>query len=300
MLARLDGQAGGPSNHEAGRAAELVAVRYIPAGLLIHRPRAEAFQADIDRLTGLAVPEVVPFRHYEHAPKFAAAYDRWGGAVGGALVSDAVEGVPLSHVLERHGALPAPAALLVFRRTLRALAAAHDRGLVHGDLRLAKVLVRADGATTVTGLGLAALTSGAPALRAPELWRGEATASPAGDVYAAACMLHLCLTGEPPFPVTQLFSLMAQHATAPVPVTAAPRMLHAPLAAGLAKDPARRPAPEILMTELAWKAKRALGGDWEERGRSVLRTLAEPLVTALPRTPSSTVGSRPLEGMPIM
>ncbi len=106
VLARLDGEAG-----EVGEVGDLVAVRYIPAGLLIHRPRAEAFWTDVARLTGLEAPEAVPFRQYVHAPGFTAAYTRSAGAVeavGGALVSDAVEGVTLSRVLDRHGALPRP------------------------------------------------------------------------------------------------------------------------------------------------------------------------------------------------
>ncbi|MEU1457269.1 protein kinase domain-containing protein [Streptomyces avermitilis] len=288
VLARLDG--------EAGEVGDLVAVRYIPAGLLIHRPRAEAFWADVARLTGLEAPEAVPFRQYVHAPGFMAAYARSAGAVGavgGALVSDAVEGVTLSRVLDRYGALPPPAALLVHQRALRALAAAHGREVVHGDLRPAKVLIDADGVPAVTGLGLAALTTGAAGLRAPELWRGDGAATPGGDVYGAACVLHLCLTGELPFPVRQLFSLMARHTTAPVPMEAVPGPLRAPLAAGLTKDPALRPGAEALLTHLERTARTALGRDWEERGRSALRTLAAPLAEALPLA-SPNAGDRPL------
>ncbi|MET7702157.1 hypothetical protein [Streptomyces sp. NPDC005485] len=280
VLARLDGEADAPG--------DLVAVRYVPAALLIHRPRADAFHADLRRLTGLAAPEAVAFRHYVHAPRFASAYGRWAGAVGGALVSDAVEGSTLALVLEQHGTLPAPAALTVFRRTLRALAAAHDRGLVHGDVRPGKVLVHSDGTTTLTGLGLAALTTGAaPGLRAPELWRGAVTATPEADVYAACCVLHVCLTGELPFTAPQLFTLMARHSTAPVPSTALPEPLHALFAAGLAKEPALRPPPDVLLTALRRAAGKTLGRHWEERGRATLETLAAPLVKALLPAPGS-------------
>ncbi|MGX5182727.1 protein kinase domain-containing protein [Streptomyces avermitilis] len=294
VLARLDGEAGEVG--EVGKVGDLVAVRYIPAGLLIHRPRAEAFWADVARLTGLEAPEAVPFRQYVHAPGFTAAYARSAGAVeavGGALVSDAVEGVTLSRVLDRYGALPPPAALLVVHRALRALAAAHGRAVVHGDLRPAKVLIDADGVPAVTGLGLAALTTGAAGLRAPELWRGGGAATPGGDVYGTACVLHLCLTGELPFPVRQLFSLMARHTTAPVPMEAVPGPLRAPLAAGLTKDPALRPGAEALLAHLERTARTALGRDWEERGGSTLRTLAAPLTEALPLT-SPSAEDRPL------
>lgn len=274
VLARLDGPA-----------AELVVVRYVPAGPLIHRPRAAAFHADVARLAGLRVPAVVPFLRYVPVRRVAAAYARSAGAVGGALVSHAVEGVSLARVVERHGALPTAAAFVVFRRVLSALNAAHDRGLVHGDLRPAKVLIDRTGSVAVTGLGLAALTTGPPALRAPELWRGPGTATPAADVYAAACLFHLCLTGRLPFPERELFTLMCRHTTAPVPSEGVLIPLRGTHAAGLTKDPALRPPARALLGRLVWTAEAEyFGRDWKERGRAQLRSVVTPLVEALPRT----------------
>ncbi|MGW3143656.1 MULTISPECIES: protein kinase domain-containing protein [Streptomyces] len=259
-------------------------VRYVPALPLIHRPREAAFLADVRRLAGLRVPEAaVPYR-FVAAPAFRTAYERSAVAVGGALISDAVEGVTLARLLDRHAALSGPAAAVLFRGVLRALAGAHERGTAHGDLRPGKVLVGADGTVTVTGLGLAALTTGAPELRAPELWRGTGEATHQADVYAAACVLYRCLTGGPPFPVPQLFSLMARHTTAPVPLAAIPRPLRALLAAGLTKDPELRPRAASLLAEM----QRPTSGDWEETGRSELGALAAPMVEPLPRTPPRT------------
>ncbi|MGI5144369.1 serine/threonine protein kinase [Streptomyces sp. CA-106110] len=270
-LARVHGESGG-----------LVVVRYVPAGLLIHRRRAEAFQTDLERLAGIDVPEVVRLRRYVKAKGFAAAYSRSASAVGGALVSDAVEGVALSRVLEVHGRLRASAALVVFHRILRALAAASDRELVHGDLRPAKVLIDGAGAVTVSGFGLAALTAGAPEVRAPELWRGDGAATPAADVYAAACVFHMCLTGDLPFPVVQLFSLMARHTTAPVPMTAVPGPLRPLLADGLTKNPALRPGARTLASAVERVAVTELGPHWKTRGTAALRNLAAPLLEELP------------------
>ncbi|MEU1401870.1 hypothetical protein ABZ471_05775 [Streptomyces sp. NPDC005728] len=266
------------------RPARLAVVRYVPARPLIHRPRQAAFRADVGRLAGLRVPEAaVPYRFVE-APWFRAAYGRSVVAVGGALVSDAVEGVTLARLLERHGALSGPAATVVFRCVLRALAAAHAHETAHGDLRAGKVMVGADGAVTVTGFGLAALTTGAPELRAPELWKGTGIPTHQADVYAAACLLYLCLTGRPPYPLPQLFSLMARHTTAPVPLAGIPGPLRRPLAAGLTKDPELRPRALALLAE----TERTVSPDWEERGRSELGALTAPMVEPLPRTPPRT------------
>lgn len=264
--------------------ARPAAVRYVPARPLIHRPREAAFQADVRRLAGLRIPEAaVPYR-FVQAPAFRSAYERSAVAAGGALISDAVEGVTLARLLDRHGALSGPAAAVLFRAVLRALAAAHERGTAHGDLRPGKVMVGADGTVTVTGLGLAALTTGAPELRAPELWQGTGDATHQADVYAAACVLYRCLTGRPPFLVPQLFSLMARHTTAPVPLTGIPRPLRELLAAGLTKDPQLRPRAAALLAEM----QRPASGDWEETGGAELGALAAPMIEPLPRTPPRT------------
>ncbi|MER7188269.1 hypothetical protein ABT404_53950, partial [Streptomyces hyaluromycini] len=288
------GRAAGPEaglDAGAGHPPErLAVVRYVPARLLIHRPREAAFRADVGRLAGLRTPEAaLPYRFVE-APRFRAAYERSAAAVGGALVADAVEGVSLTRLLERYGALSGPAATVVFGCVLRALAAAHTRGTAHGDLRAGKVLVGADGAVTVTGFGLAALTTGAPELRAPELWSGTGAPTCRADVYAAGCLLHLCLTGQPPFPVPELFSLMARHTTAPVPLAQTPGPLREPLAAGLTKDAELRPRAVDLLAE----TERAAAPGWADRGRSELRALAAPMVEPLPRThPGTPPAPRP-------
>ncbi|MGV9453778.1 protein kinase domain-containing protein [Streptomyces sp. NPDC003635] len=266
---------------ESARADErrevLAVVRYVPARLLVHHPRATAFQGDVERLRGLRLPEAAVPHRFVRAPSFRAAYERSAAAVGGALIADAVEGTTLTRLLEHHGALSRQAASVVFRDVLRALVAVHERGSAHGDLRAGRIMVGADGKVTVTGLGLAALTTGDPALRAPELWRGTGIASAPADVYAATCLLHLCLTGQPPFAVPQVFSLMARHTTAPPPVAGVPIALREPLAAGLAKDPELRPRAEHLL--------RRMRRGTADQGRSELAALAEPLIEPLPHAP---------------
>ncbi|SNX55748.1 protein kinase-like protein [Streptomyces sp. TLI_55] len=272
-------------------------VRYVPARLLVHRVRATAFRGDVDRLGGLRLPEAAVPYMFVQAPAYRVAYERSGAAVGGALVSDAVQGTTLVRLLDCHGALSGPAATVLWCGVLRALAAVHARRTTHGDLRAGKVMVGADGGVTVMGLGLASLATGAPESRAPELWRGTGSPTAAADVYAAGCLLHLCLTGQQPFPPGRLFSLMAWHTTAAIPLTGVPAPLRELLAAGLTKDPERRPGADALLAEV----ERSVLPGWEDQGRSELGTRAGPLAEVLPRTPPRTSSAslwpiRPLGG----
>ena len=175
-----------------------------------------------------------------------------------------VDGESLRARLARQGALSAAETVNILRDVARALAYAHDQGVVHRDIKPDNVMI-AGGSAVVTDFGIAKAISasrthahgatltqvgtsiGTPAYMAPEQAAGDPTADHRADLYAFGCMAYEMLTGEPPFVEKSAQQLLAAHmAKDPVPITARRAEISPALAAlvtqCLAKDPADRPS----------------------------------------------------------
>src|SRR3984885_12460203 len=262
------------ARHDAS--GNLVAIKYLHRGLLGDPGFAEMFRAEARMLASLDDPNVV--RLYEYVES----------ASGAAIVMELVDGVSLRDILSRHGKTTPEAALVVLQGSLLGLAAAHARGVVHRDYKPENVLVNGDGVSKLTDFGIAAragdraIAAGTLAYAPPEQFSGG-PASPAGDVYAATATFYECLAGRPPFTGGTTEALLAQHRSDPVPLEAVPGPLRPLVAAGMAKDPADRPADAArFVTDLRAAAWPAYGQDWEERGRSQLGEVALLLAALWP------------------
>ena len=199
-----------------------------------------------------------------------------------------IDGVTLREILTHQGSTTAEAALVILQGSLLGLAAAHQRGVVHRDYKPENVLVNGDGISKLTDFGIAARTGDRPfpagtlLYAAPEQMAGG-RAGPASDVYSATATFYECLTGRPPFTGQTAAELIRQHRSEPVPLDPVPEPLRPLVAAGMAKDPWRRPADAItLVTELEASASGAYGPDWQERGRSHLGEAALLLAALWP------------------
>ncbi|GLW29803.1 serine/threonine-protein kinase [Actinoplanes regularis] len=134
-----------------------------------------------------------------------------------------------------------------------ALAAAHEDGLVHRDIKLANVMVTPAGAKVVDfGIAAAAGDSepeegllGTPAYLAPERLIGSAI-EPASDVYALGVLLYRLLAEASPWSVettTQMLNAHIYAEPAPMPdLPGVPRAVAELVDRCLAKEPADRPA----------------------------------------------------------
>ncbi|MDE3053732.1 MAG: serine/threonine protein kinase, partial [Gemmatimonadota bacterium] len=181
-----------------------------------------------------------------------------------------VEGESLRVTLARSGALSITDAISVLRDVARALAYAHERGIVHRDIKPENVLL-SGGSATVTDFGIAKAISasrtqgtgatltqmgtsiGTPAYMAPEQAAADPATDHRADLYAFGCMAYELLTGRPPFAGKTPQRLLAAHmGETPEPILAlrpdAPPELAGVVMRCLAKDAADRPqsAAEIV------------------------------------------------------
>jgi serine/threonine protein kinase len=165
------------------------------------------------------------------------------------FVMELLEGQSLADLVAT-GALPPADVVTIARQLANALAAAHDRGVVHADVTPSNVLVVESGDEGQPGevhvklvdFGLAELAGeglrdenpefvlGTPAYISPEQLRGLAPTD-RSDQYGLGAVLYELLTGRPPFHHDDLRSLCMMHLTAPIPPVESP---HGPLPPKLA------------------------------------------------------------------
>jgi serine/threonine-protein kinase PknK len=153
-----------------------------------------------------------------------------------------IPGTPLDAYAVQRGLDERLRVFLALSRIVRAL---HRRGVVHGDIKPANVIVDPSGEPWLIDFGLSARAVDADAVRgsgtlsfmAPELLRGGRP-SPASDVYALAATLHQLVTGAPPQPVINRGGRASKRP--PLASTAGESAVLAVVAAGLAAEPSER------------------------------------------------------------
>jgi len=201
-------------------------------------------------------------------PNIVGIYDYGAHARTYFIAMEYVAGSDLKALLRREGRLTPTRALALADGALRALGAAHARGIIHRDVKPQNLLVRADdglvkladfgvaralGAAQLTAAGL---TFGTAHYMAPEQASGGEL-GPAADLYALGVVLFEALSGTLPFDGDTPLQIALQHLNAPLPSLAArapgvPPALIAAIERALAKDPrARYSSAEAMRRALA-------------------------------------------------
>ncbi len=177
------------------------------------------------------------------------------------IAMELVDGPSLARLLAERGPLPVNEARGLASQMLLGLAAAHDSGIVHRDVKPANVLVSRNGTAKLTDFGLATSASGGMTVTraghvigtadylAPERASG-APATPAADLYAVGVVLYEMLAGERPFTGDSPFAVAAAHQNAPVPPLRERRPDVPPaLAAAVERALAKRPEERFASAE---------------------------------------------------
>ncbi|MGH7529254.1 MAG: serine/threonine-protein kinase, partial [Gemmatimonadales bacterium] len=261
----------------------VVALKVLRPDLGLSKPAAERFKREAQMVAGLDHPNIIPVYRVGRA---------------GSLLHIAmkfVEGKSLDAVIDAHGALPVPVIIGVLRDATQGLAFAHERGIVHRDVKGANILIDLTGRVVLSDFGVAvrasdvALTApgtviGTPAFMSPEQCSGL-RATPQSDQYSLGVVGFQMIAGVVPFEADTLAGMMQHHFfTPPPPARTLRDDLPAELAAVVERALAKRPEDRYETTNEMLAAVEAIPysqADQRECER-LLREFAHEAAAPLP------------------
>jgi serine/threonine-protein kinase len=236
-----------------------VAIKLLPPELAFRSEIKSRFLREAETAAQLSHPNIVPIYTVDEQEQlvfFVMAY---------------VSGDNLAKRLHERGVLTIDETRKIMREVADALAYAHDRGVVHRDIKPDNILLDAiTGRPMVTDFGIAramdssgdsrltatGMAIGTPAYMSPEQAAGEREIDGRSDLYSLGILGYQMLTGEPPFTAGSTPAMLVKHISErPVPVEQ--RRADVPTDLGrsvmmlLEKDPAHRfPTASALVAAL--------------------------------------------------
>ncbi|MEV6942312.1 serine/threonine-protein kinase [Streptomyces sp. NPDC051172] len=278
LLGRLG--SGGMGRVYLGRSAggRTVAVKIVHPHFALDEEFRARFRREVEaarRVGGAWTAPVLDADPGADVPWVATAY-----AAGPSLAAAVADGGPL----------PAHSVRVLGAGLAEALAAVHELGLVHRDVKPSNVLLTLDGPLLIDfGIaratdGTASLTStgvsiGSPGYMSPEQILGKG-ATGAADVFSLGAVLAYAATGEQPFPGDSSAALLYKVVHEEPELGSLSGELREVVEACLVKEPGRRPTPGELARRLAPEgAARLVASGWlpgtlvEQVSRSVVKLL---------------------------
>ena len=181
-------------------------------------------------------------------------------------VMELLNGISLERYVKQFGPMPPSRVVYLLRQVCHSLSEAHERGLIHRDVKPANIFMCRlgpdDDFVKVLDFGLVKhfgdrgagtmptieeLTAGTPAFMAPEIALNDAAIDGRADIYALGCVAYYLLTGETVFPGESAIAVMLAHVKdAPLPPSVrsrfdVPAKLDTLILECLAKDKESRP-----------------------------------------------------------
>ncbi len=217
LLERLgEGGMGAVYKARNWKLGHVVALKVVKKERLTSEDAVRRFHREIRAAAALSHPNIV------------AAYD--ADEVHGThfFAMECVEGSDLAKLIKQHGPMPAAQACDWVRQAAVGLQHAHERGMVHRDIKPHNLLLTKQGVVKVLDMGLARLAAGedgegsatmtqegmvmgTPDYMAPEQAEESHTVDIRADVYSLGCTLYHLLTGTVPFPGGTLFQKLKKH-----------------------------------------------------------------------------------------
>jgi serine/threonine protein kinase len=256
------------AQHESGR---IVAIKVLPSSKAKDSDTLKRFQQEAKLLIQLDHPNVV--RAFELSEDDGKCF----------LVMEFLDGETLEQLLEHRKKLPPAEAGRIILQALTGLQHLHTRGLIHRDLKPSNLmLVKGEGEGTTRvkildiGFGKSVYVNpdevgqtgqtaerilGTPDYLAPEQAKSANKADIRSDIYSLGCVFYRALTGQPPFPDSDVLKQLARHAKeSPRPLSdflqGVPEGLQQLLDQMMAKDPAQRFATPELASQAMQKLSR--------------------------------------------
>lgn len=193
----------------------VVAIKVVPPESANAGQAAERFRREARLAASLDHPNIIPvYRVGQAGPLHYMAMKF-------------VEGRAVDAIIESQGALPLSVCIAILRYAAAGLAFAHEKKVVHRDIKGANILVDKDGRVMVSDFGIAraleevSLTAsgmviGTPYYMSPEQCGGQKI-SPQSDQYSLGIMGFQMLTGEVPFNADSMVGVIQHHYMTPVP-----------------------------------------------------------------------------------
>jgi serine/threonine-protein kinase len=238
-----------------------VAVKILLPALLEEPGFAERFRGEARTMATINHPGVVDVYDYGSDP-----------TVGAYLVMEYVEGDALSRTLSRVSRVTPGRTMALIAQAADALQAAHEKGIVHRDVKPGNLLVRPNGTLVLTDFGIARsaqvgqLTQagsvlGTASYISPEQASG-ATATPLSDIYALGVVAYQCLSGRRPYEGDNPLEIAMRHVREQPPPLPAdiPPSVRGIVERAMAKDPAARFPTAAAFAQVARRAAAGLSG----------------------------------------
>jgi tetratricopeptide (TPR) repeat protein len=175
----------------------LAAIKILPAEMAKNEKFVNKFLREAHAATVLNHKNIV--RIYE-AGEFCGLYY---------IALEYIDGETLANALEREGKIPLKIALRITAQVAQGLQHAHERGIVHRDIKPGNIMIARDGNAKITDMGLARLsymhdsprqgfTVGTPAYMSPEQVMTPDKMDARSDIYSLGATLYHMLFGRPP------------------------------------------------------------------------------------------------------